>query len=83
MPFFNRIDSKLSALRNFGVFHFISGRLERNRNGATFTLSLYKMTGTDNTGEIIELKSVSETLHKNDIIEPKNIIRRLAKSLIE
>lgn len=80
--------NELSALRNFGVFHFISGRLERNRNGITFTLSLYKMAGinnqsNDSVGEIIKLKSVSENLHKNDIIEPKNIIRRLAKKLIE
>jgi len=77
--------NELSALRNFGVFHFISGRLERNRNGIKFTLTLNKMAEIENSnlGEIIEIKSVSETLHKNDVVEPKNIIRRLARELIE
>ena len=76
--------NELSALKNFNVFHFITGKVERNRYGVVFTLSLNKISETEvaGTGEVVELKSVSETLHKNDIIEPKNIIRRLANRLI-
>ena len=70
--------NELSALMQFGINYFISGRLERNRDGATFTLFLNK----NHPDRVEVIKSVSETLHSNDIIEPKNIIRRLAKELI-
>ena len=76
--------NELSALKNFGVFHFITGRVERNRDNVVFTLSLHQILETEviGTGEVVEIKSVSGTLHKNDITEPKNIIKRLATQLI-
>jgi hypothetical protein len=71
--------NELHALQNFNIFYYISGKIERNKYGATISISLHHLSKDGDS----KIKSYSEMLYKNDVIELKNIIKRLANKLIE
>ncbi|MCL2040167.1 MAG: hypothetical protein FWG85_07035 [Bacteroidetes bacterium] len=70
--------NELSALQRFNVNYYVTGKVERNVNGATITLMIKENTA--NSNKII--KSVSDNIYENNINYVKDIIEKLAKKLL-
>ena len=71
--------NETAALAKFGVNHFISGKIERNKNGITISLTLNNI---NQRNEIIPLKSVSENIYVNDVKKTKEAIQALARKIL-
>lgn len=72
-------NNELDALKRFGVSYYITGKLVRTKYGVEITLSLNQLSQYGN----IQIKSVSDTVNKNKILDVKNTIKNLAEKLIE
>jgi hypothetical protein len=71
--------NETAALVKFDVNHFISGKIERNKNGITISLTLNSI---NQQNEIIPLKSVSENIYVNDVKKTKETIQALARKIL-
>jgi len=71
--------NEIAALMQFSVNHFISGKIERNRNGITISLTLNNI---NQQNEIVPLKSVSENIYTNDVKKTKEAIKELAQKIL-
>jgi hypothetical protein len=71
--------NELAALRRFNINYYITGKIERNVNGVNIILTIKENKASSN--EII--KSVRKEVYENDINKIRNVIRELARELVE
>jgi hypothetical protein len=70
--------NELAALNRFGIQHYITGKIQRYRNGVRITLILNHLNNATST----PIKEISGEVYKNDTPEILNKLKDLAKELI-